>query len=152
MTAQSNLGLFETGKFFPYVCTISNIVKGPETLVTTSVDHMYVKGNSVRFVIPKVWGMVQLNLLTGFIVDVPTPDSILVNINSLYFDSFIAYVPPSPYIVVDLPQVLPVGDANSGTTTAVFGTSIAGDLQFGGIPPYSNTVPGAFNVTFYSEP
>lgn len=152
MTTQSNLGLFKTGKFFPYVCNISNIVKGPETIVTTSIEHMYVKGNSVRFVIPKVWGMVQLNLLTGFIVDVPTPDSIVVNINSLYFDSFVAYVPPSPYIVVDYPQVIPVGDANTGKTVNIYGTARAGDLDFGGIPPYSNTVPGAFNVTFYPEP
>lgn len=132
MSTQNNLGLYETGTFYPYICDIEAISQGANTIVTTSIDHMFVIGNQVQFFIPKQWGITQLNLLKGFVIDVPASDQITVNIDTSTFNAFVT---PSGPAIVDPAQVSPIGDGNSG------------NLSPGGIPVSPNQVPGAYNVT-----
>jgi len=82
---------------------ISNITFGKYTIVTTSEDHNYVIAQQIRLIIPPIFGTYQLNNAVGYVISIPTTTSIILNIDSLGFDTFI----PNPYtatitnIVVD---------------------------------------------------
>lgn len=105
---------------------ISAISLGTTTTVTTTEDMNFVIGQLVRFIIPQNCGTVQLNEQTGYIIDFPAPDQAEININSSDYDVFSAI---STYVQ---PQLLPVGDINTGTINAT------GRLKTG------TYVPGAF--------
>ena len=138
MSVQSNLGLYPAGKFYPFKCFITAIVNGMTTLVTTSVDHMFVIGNQIMFFIPKGWGITQLNHLSGYVIDIPSQNQVTVNINTLTFDAFTTPTPTS-FVVIDYPEIAPVGDSNTGT------------LSPGGVPILPITVPGAQTVTNFPD-
>lgn len=116
MTFQSNHGDYFSGTYIPFGCNITAIARGETTTVTTSVNHGFVVGNQVQFVIPKQWGISQLNNKTGYVL-ATTSNTITVNINSLFYDAFVTpvVVPPA---VIDNAQVMPIGDANTGYVTA----------------------------------
>lgn len=135
MTARSNAGDYATGIFYPYICDITAISsEGFETLVTTSIDHMFSIGNLVSFVIPPQYGMRKLNRLKGYITEIPEADQILVAVDTSNFDPFV--IPTvTPPAVIDPAQVQPVGDANTGYQSST-GTTLEG-------------FPGAFNVTMF---
>jgi len=133
MSNQSNFGLYNSGSYLPFTCTITNITSSnQQTVVTTSVNHQFVIGNEVQFYIPPQWGMRELNNLKGTILNT-TANTITVNINSSLFSSFVTPVVTLPNIVQS-PQVSPIGDFNYGTQTP--GTNP--NLQ----------VPGSFRNTF----
>lgn len=116
-----------SNRYRPFVTGISAITPvGHSTLVTTDEDHGYVIGNEVTFQIPKEWGMIQLNGLSGFITAI-TDDTITVNINTSNFDAFV--VPGSSH--VSPAQVIPAGDLNYGYQSA------------GNVQPQFITIPGA---------
>ena len=75
---------------------ISAITTGILTLVTTAVDHDYVVGQLIRLIIPPAYGVRQLNEQQGYVILIPNPDEVLVDINSNNSDSFI----PTPYTSV----------------------------------------------------
>jgi hypothetical protein len=116
MTVVSNFGLWNSGTYIPFTCDISSIAKGATTTITTSTDHGFVVGNSVQFVIPKEYGMRQLNKRVGYVLSI-TSDTLEVNIDSANFDAFVIPTPVSVIIVLDPAQVLPVGDNNTGYQT-----------------------------------
>lgn len=116
MTVVSNFGLWNSGTYIPFTCDISAISQGLTTTITTSIDHGFVVGNSVQFVIPKEYGMRQLDKKKGNVLSI-TADTFEVNINSLSFDAFVVPTPPDPIVVYDPAQVLPVGDGNTGYLT-----------------------------------
>ncbi len=130
-----NLGLFNSGTYTPFVCDIAAIVTGQNTLVTTSVNHAFVIGQEVQFFIPPVWGMIQLDQMTGYVTAIPTSNEFTVNIDSLGFNAFIIPT-PSPFVVITPAQVAGIGDFNTGTVSP------------GGIPSNPNTIPGAFQNQF----
>ncbi len=74
--------------YIPSQFFISSIVIGMRTLVTTTVDNNYVIGQLVRFIIVKENGTIQLNGQTGYVVDIPNPNQILVDIDSSSYDTF----------------------------------------------------------------
>lgn len=92
-------------------------------IVQTTVDHKYVRGMKVRFLIPSDFGMFQLNGLEGQVIDI-TNDQLAIDIDSTNFSVFsypvslpLAYVEPSvipnssgPYLP---PLPLPNGNQNS---------------------------------------
>ncbi len=122
--------------FYPRRRYITNITQASQAQVSTSVAHNYVVGQEVRFNIPSVSGMVQLNstqannFLTGTIVSVVDSFNFKVNIDTSAFTAFtfptIAQQPSS------FPEVTPVGEdtAYALTSTAaqtpldVFGNPI----------------------------
>lgn len=95
----------------PNVFFISNITVGsPTTTVTTSVDHNYVIGQIVRLLIPATYGSFQLNEQEGDVIAIPAANQVVLNINSQNVNSFI----PNPAYGPTKPQIVPVGDFNSG--------------------------------------
>lgn len=89
---------------------ISNISLGYTTIVTTSVDHNYSIGQQVRLIIPSSFGCYQLNEASGYVISIPSSTQVEITINSSknvnpFFASSSTQV---------LPQILSIGDLNSG--------------------------------------
>lgn len=115
--------------YSPFVCEISNIAPGQETVITTSINHEFVVGNQVRIFMPPRWGMAEIDGKTGLILAV-TGDTLTVNIDSLNFTPF-----TTPANITDYPQVIPVGDQNTGYT-----------IQ-NGEQPAQLVIPGSFKAS-----
>jgi hypothetical protein len=87
---------------------------GVTTLVTTSLDNDYVIGQNIRFLIPNRYGSRALNEVSGIVISKPMDNQVEVDINSNSVDPFI----PSPTFLTfeskTLPQIVAVGDVNTG--------------------------------------
>jgi len=100
--------------FYPRRRYITKITRASQAVVTLSVTHQYQVGQAVRFVIPAVYGMPQMDGLLGTIVAIDTSttavtgNTITVDIDSSTFSSFAFPVtsihPFSPA------EVVPVGE------------------------------------------
>ncbi len=96
----------------PRLFFISNITTGISTTVTTSVDHDYVVGQLCRLIVPKGYGSTQLNGVLGYVTSIPAANQVVMNINSKNANAFISASLPQQ------PQILVVGDVNTGQTNA----------------------------------
>ncbi len=97
---------------------ISDIDLGQTTIVTTSEDHNYVIGQTVRLLIPDPYGTYQLNYQQGYVISIPDDDQVEVNIDSSKYNSFIS----SPFVasITNITQASPgVITANNSFTTGV---------------------------------
>lgn len=134
--------------YIPFGVPISGITTGTTTVITTAINHSFVVGQEVFFVIPTttftnttpVWGTTQLDsaavlAATGIpqqaYVTAVTATTITVNVNSTGFGAFTYPTSAQAALGVTYPQVLAVGDQNSGTSQ---------------VPPVTPpiTIPGAF--------
>ncbi len=102
---------------------IASITNAYPMVVTTTVDHGYPAGLKVRFLIPKAFGMQELNEINAQVISV-TDDTLTINLDSTNFSVFSypnqlpsAYTNPSvipnssgPYLP---PQPLPFGNQDS---------------------------------------
>ena len=127
-----NLGLFNSGTYSPIICPISDITQDQFPIVTTTIDHSFVVGNQVQFSIPQAWGMYQLDGLKAYVITVPSPTEIVVNVDTTTFDAFITPTSPNIYVVIEPAQVAGIGDFNTGTSSP------------GGVIANPNTIPGAY--------
>lgn len=98
--------------FQPSVFYISNISLGSTTTVTTTVDNNYVVGQLVRLIVPKSSGSFQLNEQLGYVIDIPSTNQVVLDINSKNSDAFISTILPKQ------PTINAVGDINSGAINA----------------------------------
>lgn len=99
----------------PSVFSISAITLGTSTTVTTSVDHDYVIGQLIRLLIPPTFGSFQLNEVPGYVISIPSPNQVILNIDSsLGVNAFIS----SPSYGPTPPQIIAVGDVNTGQINA----------------------------------
>jgi len=111
------------GLFYPrrrYVC---NITRAVNAQVSTTVAHRYVAGQAVRFLIPAVSGMIQLNssvfnnYLTATVVSVVDAYNFTINIDTSAFTAFtwptIAQEPSS------FPIVEPVGEDSASALVSL---------------------------------
>lgn len=89
---------------------ISAITRGDTTIVTTSVAHNYTIGQQVRLLIPAPFGTYQLNEAQGFVLSVPSPTQVEIDINSDFMNAFIASSTTYPSVA----QIMAIGDCNSG--------------------------------------
>lgn len=122
--------------YTPYVCNIIAITsEGAFTLVTTEIDHGFVVGNLVRFQIPPQYGMRELNPLHAYVINAPMPNQVLLSIQTLEFTPFVLPM-SAPPVVLDPAQIIPAGDANSGTSAP------GGVLE-------SLTIPGAYQQIIF---
>ena len=126
-----NLGLFNSGTYYPFICDLEDVTQAVSALVTTTEDHGFELGNTVQFFIPPQWGMRQLNGLKGRVIAIPSDDQIEVDIDTSGFDAFTTPSLPA-FVVIDPAQVAGIGDVNYGS------------LSPGGRPVLPLTVPGAF--------
>ena len=93
---------------------IYSVTLGQETIITTSVNHNYVIGQLVRLIIPAAFGCFQLNESKGYVLSIPSSNQVLVSIDSsVNVDHFIASSSTAVF-----PQILAIGDVNSGQTNA----------------------------------
>lgn len=111
----------------PRVFNIASIVNGTSTLVTTTVDHDYVIGQEVRFLISQLYSERQLNQRTGLVIAIPNTNQVVVNIDSSLFDTFV----PNTSSDTTQPQIVAIGDVNSGQIN----TGRTGNLTY---------IPGSF--------
>ena len=98
----------------PRVYEIAAITLGQTTVVTTTTDHDYVVGQQIRLLIPQFYGSRQLNDQVGYVIAIPSSTQVTVNINSTNANAFI----PSPVFSLQSPQILPIGDVNTGAINA----------------------------------
>jgi len=87
---------------------IEAIALGVTTTVTTTVNHDYVIGQLVRLLIPNGFGSTLLNEQLAFVIDIPAPNMVNLNINSNGADPFILSNARTQA------QIVAVGDINTG--------------------------------------
>lgn len=132
--------------YFPGASYISNITLGTTTIVDTTDAHNFVVGQEVAFRIPTVsgfptaWGPTQLNSLPntlvpgspvyGYVIAVTDYNTVVVNIDSSAFTSFNSNIPVANVPGLSYPQIVAVGDVNTG------GVEITANSQLYP-PPYS---------------
>lgn len=89
---------------------ISTITLGSTTTVTTTAPMDYVIGQLVRLIIPPSFGCRQLNNQTGYVISIPSTTQVVLDIYSAGGDQFTSST------ATTRPQILAIGDINSGTT------------------------------------
>lgn len=117
--------------YAPGVSIISNITNGATTTIDTTDAHNFVVGQEVAIRIPNVlpasvqqWGPTQLNSLPntkipgspiyGYVIAVTDYNTVVVNINSTGYTTFSANIPFSSVPGLSYPQIVAVGDVNTG--------------------------------------
>jgi hypothetical protein len=78
--------------FYPPFRYIVNVTAAASAVVTVSVPSLYKRGQKVQFLVPALYGMTQLNLMTGTITavtDTVATQTITVNIDTTAFSAFI---------------------------------------------------------------
>jgi hypothetical protein len=93
--------------FTPALATITEINRSTRTIIRTEFPHTFLVGESVRILIPKEYGMTQMNNLVVDIVRINPafPTFIGTDIDSTSFDAFVVPVNPTQSA-----QVVPVGE------------------------------------------
>ena len=79
------------------------------TRVITTEPNEFVVGQLVRFTVPPGDGMYQIDEMVAYIITIENPTTFYVQLDSTRFDPF--YGTGNP---MQIPQVIPVGDASSG--------------------------------------
>lgn len=106
--------------YIPQRFVIDDITLGQTTLVTTTTDHDYVVGQQIRLLIPSNFGSYQLNEVKGYVISIPADDEVVIDIDSSRnVDPFI----PSATATTSSPQILAIGDVNSGVVNSSGRTS-----------------------------
>lgn len=110
--------------YAPGVAFVAALGLGSTTAVTTTAPHNYVVGQEVAFRIPSAWGTIQLNSLPnvlipgspiyGYVVAVGSSTTFTVNIDSSAFTAFNVNQPFLAFRGEQFPQVVAVGDVNTG--------------------------------------
>jgi len=118
--------------YVPGVAFISAISTGTTTTITTTAPSNFQVGQEVAFRIPSTYGTVELNSLPniltpgsptyGFVTAVNSSTQFVVNINSTGYTAFATNQTVSQALAGGLtfPQVVAVGDANSGSLLTNF--------------------------------
>lgn len=127
-TSTGNVGSYKK-VLYPYlyepgVSYIGAITRGATTTVTTTTAHNLVVGQEVAFRIPQQYGTVELNSLPnvqipgspiyGFVQSVTNAFTVVVNINSSGYTAFNVNQAFAQMVGQTFPQMVAVGDVNSG--------------------------------------
>lgn len=127
-TSTNNVGSFKQVLFpflyAPGVNIISALTLASTTTVVTTSPHNFVQGQEVAFRIPTAWGTTQLNSLPdllipgqpiyGYVTSVTNTTTFVVNINSSSYSTFTTNPTVASVPGLTFPQVLAVGDVNTG--------------------------------------
>jgi len=109
-------------RYLPRHRYITNITAATSAVVTLSVNHNFVAGQSVRFSVPTEWGMTEIDGLIGNITAVTTgaTNTITVDIDSSAFTAFSFPTSAEAGAGVGAAIVVPVGE----TANATFANSL----------------------------
>lgn len=120
--------------YAPSPSVISAITTGTTTTIQTSAPTNVKVGQEVGFHIPTAWGTTQLNELPnviipgspvyGYVVSVTDSTNFLVNINSTGFTAYNSNIAFASFIGLSYPQVVAVGDVNTGGTLISAGSQL----------------------------
>lgn len=108
----------------PGVAYISAITTGATTTITTTDPHNFVVGQEIGFRIPSVYGTTQLNELPNntipgspvyyYVTAINSNTQFVCNANSTGFTAFNSNQTVASVPGLQLPQVVAIGDVNSG--------------------------------------
>lgn len=158
-TSTGNVGSFKQilypVLYAPNEIVISSITLGATTTISTTAPSNVVVGQEVAFRIPAPWGTTQLNSLPnavipgspiyGYVVSVTNSTTFVVNINSTAFTAFNTNQTFASYPGLKFPQVVSVGDVNTGGLTISSGSQLYPSPQiFNGF--VSSTTVGANTI------
>jgi hypothetical protein len=110
--------------YAPGVSFIEAITTGTTTTVVTTAPHNFVVGQEIAFRIPSVWGTTQLNTLPNntvpgspvyyYVTSVTNSTTFVCSANSTGFTAFNPNQPVASVPGLSFPQVMAIGDVNSG--------------------------------------
>ncbi len=110
--------------YAPGVSFVSAITTGTTTTITTTAPHNLVAGQEIAFRIPSAWGTTELNSLPntlvpgspvyGYVTSVSSATVFVCNINSTSYTAFTTAVGITSVPGLTPPQVVAVGDVNTG--------------------------------------
>jgi hypothetical protein len=110
--------------YLPQDNVVSALTLSATTTVVTTMYHNFLAGQEIAFRIPSAWGTVQLNSLPnilipgqpiyGYITSVTDNWTFVVNINSTAYTAYTANQTIASVPGLTFPQVLSVGDVNTG--------------------------------------
>jgi hypothetical protein len=120
--------------YLPEDNVISAITLGNTTTIQTTMYHNFVLGQEVAFRIPNAWGTVQLNSLPnvvipgspiyGYVVSITDNWTFVVNINSSAYTAYTNNIAVANVPGLTFPQVLSVGDVNTGGESISSGSAL----------------------------
>jgi hypothetical protein len=154
-TSTNNVGSFKQ-VLYPYLyapeeAVITAITLANPCVVTTAAAHNYQVGQQVGFHIPSAWGTTQLNelpnvLIPGspqyYYVTAVTQNTFTLNVSSVGFTAFNPNQTFASFPGLKMPQVVPVGDINSGGVAYTGGALYPAPLLYSG---YTNTQASTIN-------
>ncbi len=120
--------------YAPGVSYIEALTLSSSTTVVTTTPHNLVTGQEVAFRIPADWGTVELNSLPnssipgspiyGFVTSVTDSTTVVVNINSSSYTAFTTNVTVAGTPGRSFPQLVAVGDVNTGGVAISSGSAL----------------------------
>ena len=126
--------------YVPQDNVVSAITTGTTTTVVTTLYHNFVVGQEIAFRIPTVWGTTQLNSLPnvlipgqpiyGYVTSITDNWTFVCSINSTGYTAFNPNQPFANYSGEQFPQVLAVGDVNSGGARISAGSPLYPSTSF----------------------
>jgi hypothetical protein len=132
-------GAYVKKVLYPYLyapgsTVISAITTGTTTTIDTASAHNFVVGQEVAFRIPSAWGTIELNSLPnttipgqpiyGYVVAVTDYNTVVVNINSSSYTAFNSNQTVASTPGLQFPQILAVGDVNTGGVVISSGSAL----------------------------
>lgn len=124
--------------YLPRVFYIEAIQTGATTLITTTLPHNYVVGQTVRLLIPPTYGARLLNEQQGTVISIPAPNQVETTIYSVGVQPFI----PSPSYGPTPPQIIPIGNINNGGINTVINQGYSNRTTQ--VPQTICFIPGSF--------
>jgi hypothetical protein len=126
--------------YFPGMNVITSITRGTTTIVTTSCNHNLVVGSQVDFYIVSPWGTVELTTpnslgqyVSGYVTAVNSATSVTVGINSSAMSAFNSNPTVAQALAgLTLPQMLTIGDGNTGAVTNTYLPTTINSTTIGG--------------------
>jgi hypothetical protein len=113
----------------PNVFVIERVQRGITTLVTTVLPTNFVVGQEIRLLIPPIFGSIELNGKTGFVLSFTSPTIMEVSIDS---SQNVTVYDITAVATIQNAQVVAVGDVNTGS------------INTNGLTNQGTFIPGAF--------
>lgn len=126
--------------YFPGESVISEITLGSTTTVKTTSAHNFRIGQEVAFRIPSQYGSVEFNSLPnnltpgapayGYVIDTTDYNTVVVNISSSSYTAFTNNVTVANTPGLSFPQIVAVGDVDSGGPVIYSGSPLYPSLYY----------------------
>lgn len=138
--------------YLPGVTFINSVTTGSTTTIGTTTFHNLEVGQEVAFRVPNAWGITELNSLPnnsipgspiyGYVVSITDNFTVVVNINSSAYTAYTSNVAVSRVVGLTPPQMVAVGDVNTGGLSIVSGSALYPSPLFPTSSSGSRTING----------